>query len=83
MPHVAMSRPPLRASIEMPDTGPRCASSFTAGVDRLGVHSVTVPFEWPRCSTAVSGFCVMVLQLPNPVRCWLISVPVDVSWYLR
>lgn len=43
-PQVAMYLPPVLGSTLTLVTGPRCASSRTAGCGRLGVHRVTVPF---------------------------------------
>ena len=38
-----MYRPPVDASTESDETGPRCARSVIGGVGRFGVCSVTVP----------------------------------------
>src|SRR4051812_21697511 len=79
-PAVAMYLPSL--SIARALTGPLWHSILTSGVDTLGDHSVTVPFEWPTCITPLYGFWVIEEGTPSFVRCSHISVPVEVSWYL-
>lgn len=78
-PAVAMYLPAVLESTEMLTTGPRCANSRTAGWGKFGVHSVTVPFWWPRCITALYKFWVMVVHAPNLVRCSIKICPVEVS----
>lgn len=49
----------------------------------MGVHSVIVPFVWPRWRSAVCGETEVVVQGPSFVRWEARSAPVEVSVYLR
>ena len=37
---------------------------MTANVLMFGVHNVTVPLLWPKCMTALYGFCRITLHAP-------------------
>ena len=49
----------------------------------FGVHIVTQPFVWPRCSTALCGFWRITEQGPSRVLCCATMAPWLVSWYRR
>ncbi len=57
----------------------RCASSFTTGLVRFGVHIVTTPWAWPKRLTALYGLCRKTSHGPILVLCCAMIWPVLVS----
>ena len=54
-------------------------SIFTAGSLMLGVHIVTTPFRWPRCTKAFQGLTRRQSQSPSRVEMSDTFAPVDTS----
>ena len=62
-------------------TGPRWHRREATGVERLGVHRVTVPLEWARERTPVAGLGERVEHRPSFVLWWDTIWPLLVSVY--